>query len=110
MSDFPLILTEAAAAKAKEALLENEQGSFIRVAIQGGGCSGLQYKLDIETEQYDGDYLHEEEGLKMVCDGHSALVLQGSTLDYVSSFAGQGFVFVNPNAKKTCGCGNSFGY
>ena len=109
MSSFPLLLTEEAKKQMKIAMAGEKQGTFIRVAIQGGGCSGLQYKIDVETKQYDGDYAYDEDDLKVVVDGHSAVVLEGTTLDYATSFAGSGFTFTNPNAKKKCGCGNSFG-
>ena len=110
MSDFPLEFTDAAKEKLKEALTEQEEGSFIRAAIQGGGCSGLQYKLDIDTKHFDHDFVYEEEGLKVVVDGYSAVYLTGTLLDYAISLAAAGFQFINPNAKKTCGCGSSFGY
>lgn len=110
MSEFPLTLTEAAIEKAKEALDgEGKQGAFLRAAIQGGGCSGLQYKLEIDTESYEHDHVTEVGGLKVAVDGYSAVVLQGTTLDYGENLMAAGFKFVNPNAKKKCGCGSSFG-
>ncbi len=110
MSNFPLTLTEAAIEKAKEAIeVEGKEGSFLRAAIQGGGCSGLQYKLEIDTESFDHDHITEVSGLKVVVDGYSAVVLEGTTLDYGTSFMASGFQFINPNAKKKCGCGSSFG-
>ena len=110
MTDFPLTVTDAAIAAANDAIAEDgEENSFIRVAIQGGGCSGLQYKLDFDTEQRDDDYVWEKDGLKLVVDGFSAVYLQGTTLDYTASLIGRGFQFINPNAKRHCGCGSSFG-
>jgi iron-sulfur cluster assembly protein len=110
LSDFPLTVTDAAFDAAKLALDENGgENSFIRAAIQGGGCSGLQYKLDLDTEQRDDDYVWEKDGLKMVVDGFSAVYLHGTVLDFVTTFAGRGFQFINPNAKRKCGCGSSFG-
>lgn len=107
---FPLKVTEAANEAAKHALEEHgTEESFIRVAIQGGGCAGLQYKLDLDTEQRDDDYVLEQNGVKFAVDGFSAVHLQETTLDYVTSLAGSGFQFVNPNAKRKCGCGSSFG-
>ena len=107
---FPLKVTEAANEAAKHALEEHgTKESFIRVAIQGGGCAGLQYKLDLDTEQRDDDYVLEQNGVKFAVDGFSAVHLQETTLDYVTSLAGSGFQFVNPNAKRKCGCGSSFG-
>ena len=111
MNDFPMIVTDEAIFAAKAALAEDGgENSFIRVAIQGGGCSGLQYKLDFDTEQRDDDYVWEKEGLKLAIDGFSATYLQGTTLDYTSTLATSGFQFLNPNAKKHCGCGSSFGF
>lgn len=111
MTDFPLTITNAAIDAVNEALVEDgEENSFIRVAIQGGGCSGLQYKLDFDTEQRDDDYVWEKDSIKLVVDGFSAVYLQGTTLDYTISLAGRGFQFINPNAKRKCGCGSSFGY
>lgn len=110
MSDFPLTVTDAAIFAAKAALADDgEENSFIRVAIQGGGCSGLQYKLDFDTKHLDDDYVWENDGLKLVVDCFSAVYLQGTVLDYTTSLIGSGFQFVNPNAKKHCGCGSSFG-
>ena len=110
MSEFPLTLTEVAIEKAKEARdSEGKQDAFLRAAIQGGGCSGLQYKLEIDTESYENDHVTEVGGLKVVVDGYSAVVLQGTILDYGTSFMASGFKFINPNAKKKCGCGSSFG-
>ena len=110
MNEFPLTVTEAAIEAAKTALdSAGPKDSFIRVAIQGGGCSGLQYKLDFDTKHLDEDYIFEQDGLKLVVDCFSAVYLQGTILDYQSSLIGAGFKFVNPNAKKHCGCGSSFG-
>ena len=110
MSEFPLTVTDAAFDAAKTALATAApQESFIRVAIQGGVCSGLQYKLDFDTQHLDDDYVCEKDWLKLGVDCFSAVYLQGTTLDYVTSLIGAGFQFVNPNAKKHCGCGSSFG-
>jgi iron-sulfur cluster assembly protein len=110
LSDFPLTVTDAAIFAAKQALSEDgEENAFIRVAIQGGGCSGLQYKLDFDTKHLDDDYVWENDGLKLVVDCFSAVYLQGTVLDYTTSLIGSGFQFANPNAKKHCGCGSSFG-
>ena len=110
MNDFPLAVSDAAFGAAKSALAEDgASDAFIRIAIQGGGCSGLQYKLDFDTEHREDDYVWEKDGLKLVVDGFSAVYLQGTTLDYASSLIGAGFQFLNPNAKRKCGCGSSFG-
>jgi iron-sulfur cluster assembly protein len=105
-----MTVTDDAIFAAKAALAEDGgENSFIRVAIQGGGCSGLQYKLDFDTKHLDDDYVWENDGLKLVVDCFSAVYLQGTVLDYTTSLIGSGFQFVNPNAKKHCGCGSSFG-
>ena len=110
MNNFPLTVTDAAFEAAKTALdTEGGEGDFIRIAIQGGGCSGLQYKLDFDKEHLEDDYVWEKDGLKMVVDCFSAVYLQETVLDYQSSLIGAGFKFINPNAKRKCGCGSSFG-
>lgn len=115
MSDeFPLKITPEATDALKKALnydaQDNLRVGMIRVAIQGGGCSGLQYKLDIDDTIRDDDYVLDlEEGVTVIVDGHSATVLRGTTLDYQDTLLSAGFKFNNPNAKKHCGCGNSFG-
>ena len=108
VEDFPLIITDIAVEKAKEALEDDK--SHLRIALQGGGCSGLQYKLDFDTNIGDEDWVVEMDGLTIVIDGHSATILQGTTLDYTSNLMASGFKFVNPTAKRHCGCGSSFGY
>jgi iron-sulfur cluster assembly protein len=78
--------------------------------LQGGGCSGLQYKLGFDEEKSDEDYITEVDGLTIVIDGHSATMLKGATLDYSSTLMASGFKFINPGAKRQCGCGSSFSY
>jgi iron-sulfur cluster assembly accessory protein len=114
-NDFPIEITPKAIYEIKEALKYDSQDKLrvgvLRIAIQGGGCSGLQYKLDIDNNSRSDDYtLEVEEGVTIVIDGHSAIVLRGSILDYHTSLTTSGFKFENPQAKKTCGCGSSFGY
>ena len=113
-NDFTIDITEEAMREIKEALNYDAQEKLrlgvLRIAIQGGGCSGLQYKLDIDNSKREDDYVLEvEEGVTIVIDGHSATVLRGSTLNYHSSLTVSGFRFENPNAKRHCGCGSSFG-
>ena len=83
-------------------------GSFIRVGVQGGGCSGLMYNLDFDTAMGDDDKEFEDNGVKVVVDKKSFLYLVGTELDYTGGLNGKGFVFKNPNADRTCGCGESF--
>lgn len=82
--------------------------SFLRVEVKKGGCSGLSYKMDFDTNLRDGDKAFEAHGEKIVVDGQSFLYLIGMTLDYSGGLNGKGFVFNNPNATKNCGCGSSF--
>lgn len=82
--------------------------SFIRVGVEGGGCSGLSYKLEFDNISKDGDQIFEDKGIKIVCDKKSFLYLIGTQLDYSGGINGKGFSFINPNASRTCGCGESF--
>ena len=87
---------------------ENKAGSVLRVSVTGGGCSGMSYKLDFEQSVKDGEKVIEQDGVKVVVDAKSLLFVSGMELDYSGGLNGKGFVFNNPNAKKSCGCGNSF--
>lgn len=82
--------------------------SFIRVGVEGGGCSGLSYKLEFDNQMKDGDQTFEDKGIKIVVDRKSFLYLVGTELEYTGGLNGKGFVFNNPNASRTCGCGESF--
>ena len=84
-------------------------GTFIRVGVDGGGCSGLTYKLEFDHLIKDGDQQFEDKGVKIVVDRKSFLYLVGTELEYTGGLNGKGFVFNNPNASRTCGCGESFG-
>ena len=86
--------------------LNNEY--FIRVSVVGGGCSGLSYKMDFDNESQEGDQEFESNGYKIVCDMKSFLYLCGTELDFTDGLNGKGFQFNNPNANRTCGCGESF--
>ncbi|HYR20897.1 MAG TPA: iron-sulfur cluster assembly accessory protein [Myxococcales bacterium] len=106
----PVRLTDRAAAMVNETIeRESLQGSGLRVAVVGGGCSGFQYSLDIEKEQRAGDLIFEVKGVRCFVDPMSSMYLMGVEIDYVEGQFGQsGFSFKNPNAKHTCGCGSSF--
>src|ERR687885_1577679 len=106
----PVRLTDKAAAMVKETIeRENLQGSGLRVAVVGGGCSGFQYSLDLEKEERPGDMVFEVKGVRCFVDPMSSMYLMGVEVDYVEGQFGQsGFSFKNPNAKHTCGCGSSF--
>ena len=81
---------------------------FIRVSVKGGGCSGLSYNLDFDNEQKPGDQEFINDGVKVICDLKSFLYLAGTELDFSDGLNGKGFNFINPNASRTCGCGESF--
>ncbi|MDR1876640.1 MAG: iron-sulfur cluster assembly accessory protein [Flavobacteriaceae bacterium] len=81
---------------------------FVRVGVESGGCSGLSYKLNFDHNQNQGDKLFEDQGIKILVDKKSFLYLIGTTLEYSGGLNGKGFVFNNPNAQRTCGCGESF--
>jgi iron-sulfur cluster assembly protein len=83
-------------------------GSFVRVGVEGGGCSGLMYQLTFDQTMKDGDQVFEDNGVKVVVDRKSFLYLVGTELEYSGGLNGKGFVFKNPNASRTCGCGESF--
>ncbi len=80
----------------------------IRVAVKGGGCSGLMYDLQFDTAPHDSDEVFEDKGIKIFVDKKSLLYLLGTILDFSDGLNGKGFQFVNPNASRTCGCGESF--
>jgi iron-sulfur cluster assembly protein len=82
--------------------------TFIRVGVEGGGCSGLSYKLEFDNQLKEGDQMFEDKGIKVVVDRKSFLYLVGTELEYTGGLNGKGFVFNNPNASRTCGCGESF--
>lgn len=100
--------------KAKERIVElrSEEGHSeshnIRVSVKGGGCSGLMYDLDFDDKIEEADEIFEDKGIKILVDKKSLLYLLGTTLDFSDGLNGKGFQFVNPNATRTCGCGESF--
>jgi iron-sulfur cluster assembly accessory protein len=104
-----LVLTDAAAVKVGE-LLEEEGNPelFLRVAVRPGGCSGFSYEMFFDSEVADDDIQSGSDSLKVVVDPASATLLVGSTLDYKDGLQGAGFSINNPNATRTCGCGQSF--
>ena len=85
-----------------------DSSHFLRVSVVGGGCSGLSYKMDFDNEVKPGDQVFEDNGLKVVTDLKSFLYLVNTTLDFSEGLNGKGFYFSNPNASRTCGCGESF--
>jgi iron-sulfur cluster assembly protein len=100
-------------AKSKVLQLMQEDGfdptnDYVRVGVKSGGCSGLSYDLKFDKSQSESDNLFEDNGVKIVVDTKSFLYLIGTTLEYSGGLNGAGFVFNNPNANRTCGCGESF--
>jgi iron-sulfur cluster assembly protein len=92
--------------------LKSEEGrsesDHIRVSVKGGGCSGLMYDLSFDAQPGAGDHVFEDRGVKVFVDKKSLLYLVGTTLDFSDGLNGKGFQFINPNASRTCGCGESF--
>ncbi len=108
-SGNPVVITAKAIEMVKKALAEEGIESHgLRVAVRGGGCSGLEYALDVSETSRAGDTVFEVDGLKVFIDMASAQYLKGTEIDYVSGLNGTGFKFNNPNATRTCGCGSSF--
>lgn len=105
-----ITVTEKAKDRINEILQEEKYDSsyFVRVAVESGGCSGLTYKLDFDNEERVGDQSFEDQGIRIVLDIKSFLYLAGTKLDYSDGLAGKGFNFINPNASRTCACGESF--
>lgn len=87
---------------------DGKAGYFIRVGVEGGGCSGLMYQLSFDNNEKEEDKSFENNGIKVVVDKKSYLYLVGTILDFSGGLNGKGFVFTNPNANRTCGCGESF--
>ena len=102
-------VTENAKNKAIQLMSEEgKDGFFIRVGVKGGGCSGLMYELTFDDQVKDTDKSFKDNGMQVVVDKKSFLYLIGTTLDFSGGLNGKGFVFSNPNADRTCGCGESF--
>jgi iron-sulfur cluster assembly accessory protein len=103
-----LSVTPAAAEKIRQLMAEETDVSVLRVAIQGGGCSGFQYGLGFDRAAVEGDVEFEAHGVAVVVDPFSAPYLRGAEVDYVDSIQQSGFAINNPNAVSSCGCGHSF--
>jgi len=101
-------LTELAGMQAEKLMHREEQGEFLRIRITGGGCNGLSYKLKFVSSAKKGDILVESSGMSVLVDSKTALYLRGTTLDFSDDLVGGGFKFMNPNAKASCSCGESF--
>lgn len=103
-----ICLTEIAGKKVTELFKREEEGNFLRVAITGGGCNGLTYKMKFTSSPKKGDILVKTAGIAVIIDPKSALYLKGTQLDFDTKMMGGGFKFSNPNAKSSCSCGESF--
>jgi len=104
-----LALTEKANKHVKKLMEDqNLNGVFLRMGVKGGGCSGLSYSLEFDSELGPHDKKFDIDGVQVVCDAKSYLYLNGVTLDYVTEGLQGGFTFINPQAKSSCGCGTSF--
>ena len=110
-------LTETAAREVKTLLKQQQEASnsngevaklYLRVGVKGGGCSGLSYTMDLQAEPDAGDQVIESKGIRIFIDLGSSLYLSGTVLDFSDGLNGSGFTFENPNATRTCGCGQSF--
>ncbi|MBC8043527.1 MAG: iron-sulfur cluster assembly accessory protein [Rhizobacter sp.] len=109
--EVPLIsVSEGAQAQVERLKQQQNLGADygLRVSVKGGGCSGLSYGLDFDNEERTGDQIFEHRGVKLFVDMKSFLYLAGTRLDFSDGLNGKGFNFVNPNAERTCGCGESF--
>ena len=105
----PLTLTEAAATRIGLIAQKQQRPAILRLSVEGGGCSGFQYKFDLDDAPEDGDMISETAGVKLVVDPVSLDLVAGSVVDYVESLGGAAFRVENPNAAAGCGCGSSFG-
>ena len=106
---FPIKLTDAAVQQVKRLLTKDGRPeAFLRLGVKGGGCSGLEYVMKIDTQPKDIDLILELDGVRVACDAKSAVFLNGSVFDFTGNLIGGGFKFENPNAGRSCGCGTSF--
>jgi iron-sulfur cluster assembly protein len=104
------MITISEKAKNKLSLLSREEGDkeYLRIGVKGGGCSGLSYQMSFENSTNEEDEIFENQGIKIAVDRKSLLYLLGTELDFSDGLNGKGFHFINPNATRTCGCGESF--
>ena len=113
-----IMLTEIAAREVKNVIEQQHQAGqsngqtrspyYLRVGVKGGGCSGFSYSLDLTESKSEDDEVWPQHGVEVICDPKSLLYLEGTTVDFKDELMGRGFVFSNPNATSSCGCGSSF--
>lgn len=109
MAEFPITLTPEAVAHAKRLMTrKGHEGDYLRVGVKGGGCSGFEYVIKLDANRRETDFENDYDGIKVLVDPKSAEFLVGTTLAYSSDLLSGGFVFENPNAARSCGCGTSF--
>jgi len=104
----PISVTDSAARQIARVLSKEPPGSMLRVAVNGGGCSGFSYAFDIDAHKADDDLMIERDGVVVLVDAASLEFLRGAKLDFVNDLIGQSFKVINPNATSSCGCGTSF--
>jgi len=104
-----ITLTQSAVKKVKALIEKENKGKFLRIGIQGGGCSGFSYVMRFEEQSKENDLTFEQDGITIVCDTKSHTLIDGLELDFSTNLMDSGFKFKNPNSKKECGCGTSFG-
>jgi iron-sulfur cluster assembly protein len=106
---FPIIVTDRAMAQVKRLVTKDGRPDvFLRLGVKGGGCSGFEYLMKLDTIRRANDFELVVDDVMVVCDAKSAKFLEGSTFDYTGNLIGGGFGFQNPNAARSCGCGTSF--
>ena len=109
MDNFPVTLTDAAIAQVQRLKAKDgREEAFLRLGVKGGGCSGFEYVMKLDTERRANDLVAQFDGFEAVCDDRSAKFLAGATFHYTGNLMGGGFKFENPNAVRSCGCGTSF--
>ena len=102
-------ISDSAVTKLKEIIAEEENPNIkVRMFVQGGGCSGMQYGFTLEEEQNEDDFVIEKDGVQLLIDAMSSQYVQGAEVDWTESVQGSQFAIRNPNAQTTCGCGSSF--
>jgi iron-sulfur cluster assembly protein len=108
-ADFPITLSPEAIARVKQLIAKDgREGVFLRLGVKGGGCSGMEYVMKLETKRTPLDVETEVDGVTVITDSKSAKFLQGAILQFTNNLIGGGFKFENPNAGRSCGCGTSF--
>ncbi|MDD7908736.1 iron-sulfur cluster insertion protein ErpA [Pseudovibrio exalbescens] len=108
MSETPVAITDAAIKRVAKILSNEPDGTVLRVSVEGGGCSGFQYKYDLVTSREEDDLILQQDGATVLIDPISVQYMDGSTIDFVNDIMGQSFQIKNPQATAGCGCGTSF--